>query len=151
MQNMDLLPGAGFFSETLTDSREQRNHYFKEMGEKLADCDLVFFDPDNGIEVQSVPKGRRNSSKYVYWDELGATCQAGHSILLYQHFRREERTSFIDRTLTEIQARLNPRRIFWFRTSQVVYFLCAQERHAESIADRVGTVVKHWGGKIQAG
>jgi hypothetical protein len=32
--------------------------------------DLIFFDPDNGMEVGSRPWGRRDSCKYLYWREL---------------------------------------------------------------------------------
>ena len=151
VQNANLLPGAEFYSEFLTDFRDQRVKYFKEMKEKFSACKLIFFDPDNGVEIKSVAKGRRNSSKYVYWDELGETYQAGHSILLYQHFRREERTSFIGRAIMEFQARLKPYKIYWFRTSQVVYFLCAQEKHADTLAVRIAALTEQWGGKIQVG
>ena len=150
-QNANLLPEAEFYSEFHTDSRDLRAKYFKEMREKLSACELIFFDPDNGIEIKSTAKGRWNSAKYVYWDELGETYQAGHSILLYQHFRREERTSFIERIIMEFQARLNPHKIYWFRTSQVVYFLSVQEKHADTIAARVGSVAEQWGSKIQTG
>lgn len=37
---------------------------------KLKTSELLFFDPDNGIEVMSNPKGCKNSSKYIYWDDL---------------------------------------------------------------------------------
>lgn len=150
-QNANLLPRAEFYSEFLTDLRDQRAKYFKEMNEKFSACKLIFFDPDNGVEIKSVAKGRRNSSKYIYWDELDETYQAGHSILLYQHFRREERTSFIGHAIMEFQARLKPYKIYWFRTSQVVYFLCAQEKHADTLAVRVTALTEQWGGKIQVG
>ena len=150
-QNTNMLPGAEFHSTFLTDSRDDRAKYFEEMKEKLSACELIFFDPDNGIEIKSTAKGRRNSSKFVYWDEIVDTYQAGQSILLYQHFPHEERISFIERSITEFQTRLSPHKIYWFRTSQVVYFLCVQEKHADTMATRVGLVAEQWGGKIQTG
>jgi hypothetical protein len=150
-QNAKMLPGAEFYRGFLTDPRGHRAAYFKEMREKLATCELIFFDPDNGIETKSIAKGRQNSAKYVYWDEIGETFRAGHSILLYQHFRREERTSFIQRTVIEFQARLSPSRVYWFRTPRVVYFLSVQGKHADYIASRVRSVGEQWGSQIQAG
>jgi len=150
-ENEKVLPGGRFHSELLTSSRDKRAKYFDEMGEQLAGCDLIFFDPDNGVEVKSVAKGRRNSEKYIYWDEIVKTFQTGHSILLYQHFRREERTAFIKRIVTEFQVRLNPIKIHWFRTSQVVYFLCVQENHADYFASRVKLVSELWNNQIQVG
>ncbi|MGC1377315.1 MAG: hypothetical protein WA821_13880 [Anaerolineales bacterium] len=151
VENEKVLPGAKFHSEVLTDSLSQRTAYFKGMREKLATCELIFFDPDNGIETKSTMKGRRNSAKYVYWDEIGETFQAGHSILLYQQFRREERTAFIQRAVAEFQARLSPSKTYWFRTPQVVYFLGVQEKHAEYLASRVKLISEQWGSQIQAG
>lgn len=150
-QNAEILPGAEFYSEFLTDSRDNRATYFKEMREKLAICDLIFFDPDNGLETKSTAKGRQGSAKFVYWDEISETFQSGHSILIYQHFRREERTSFIQRTVLEIQARLSPDKIYWFRTPQVVYFMGVQEKHSNYIASRVRLVDEQWNSQIQTG
>ena len=150
-ENEKVLSGVRFHNKLLTASGDKRATYFDEMGEQLAGCDLIFFDPDNGVEVKSIAKGRRNSEKYIYWDEIVKTFQAGHSILLYQHFRREERTAFIQRIITELQARLNPSKIYWFRTSQVVYFLCAQENDADYIASRVKLVSELWNDQIQVG
>jgi hypothetical protein len=147
-QNADVLPGAKFYSALLTD-RDHRASYFKEMKEKLASCELIFFDPDNGIETKSVAKGQRNSGKYVYWDEIGETFQAGHSILVYQHFRREERTEFIQHAVKEFQERLSPSKVYWFRTPRVVFFLSVQEKHADYFASRVRSVGEQWGSQIQ--
>jgi hypothetical protein len=56
------------------------------MKREFSGRDLVFFDPDNGIEVLSKPCGGRDSSKYVYWDELQETYRSGQSVLVYQIF-----------------------------------------------------------------
>lgn len=40
--------------------------YFTAAWQVLADCDLVFFDPDNGIEVPTTAIGARGACKYVY-------------------------------------------------------------------------------------
>jgi hypothetical protein len=150
-QSTNILPGAKFHNELLTDFLDHRTGYFRRMQESLADCDLIFYDPDNGIEVKSTAKGRRNSAKYAYWDEIGGTFQSGQSLLLYQHFRREERKSFIHLLVAEFQTRLKPFKIYWLRTSQVVYFLCVQEKHADAFAARVAVVAEQWGGRIQVG
>ena len=33
-------------------------------------ADMVFFDPDNGIEAASIPAGHPRAGKYVFWDDL---------------------------------------------------------------------------------
>lgn len=53
-------------------------------------CDFVFFDPDNGVEVGSVPKHHSKGGKYVYWDELGAFWDRGDTLVIYHHLNRIE-------------------------------------------------------------
>ncbi len=55
---------------------------------RTGECDLVFFDPDNGVEVASVPKRGLKSGKYIYWDELLPFWQRGNSLLIYHHLNR---------------------------------------------------------------
>jgi len=69
-KSLNLLAGAKFYDSFITDSRDNRATYFSEMRVTLLECELIFFDPDNGIEISSIAKGRRNSSKYIYWDEI---------------------------------------------------------------------------------
>jgi hypothetical protein len=51
-------------------------------------CDLIFFDPDNGLETPSVPKVHRNAGKYIYWDELAKFWLRGANLLVYHHLNR---------------------------------------------------------------
>ena len=50
-----LIPNAVYFEEVLGGGEGQRTAYFARAHTVLAGCDLWFFDPDNGIEVDSVP------------------------------------------------------------------------------------------------
>jgi len=94
-ETADIIPSAMYFTDLLSDNRDGCRWYFDEMLDIFSGVDLVFFDPDNGIEVKSVRCGRKNASKYVYWDELSRVFKAGYSILVYQHFIREKRDLFI--------------------------------------------------------
>jgi hypothetical protein len=50
--------------------------------------ELMFFDPDNGIEVASVPKHHASAGKYIYWDELAPFWRRGQALLIYHHLNR---------------------------------------------------------------
>ncbi len=65
-------------------------------------CDLVFLDPDNGVEVASVPKHRPSAGKYVYWDELMPFWQRGQMLLVYHHLNR---TMPAGRQVTDLRKR----------------------------------------------
>ena len=62
-----ILGSALFQSKRLSDPLPDREAYFAECAGKFAGCDLVFFDPDNGLEIKSTPRGRRDSCKFLYW------------------------------------------------------------------------------------
>jgi hypothetical protein len=66
----DIITGADYFSDLLEDNRSDRGKYFASCLKKGIGKELYFFDPDNGMEVNSVPIGRKDSSKYLYWQDL---------------------------------------------------------------------------------
>ena len=57
-----ILPRATFYPQLLTDAAAERPHYFKKFLSAARGCDLVFFDPDNGLDVPSTPYGRSGST-----------------------------------------------------------------------------------------
>ena len=114
-------------------------------------CNLIFYDPDNGMEVKSRAKGNRNSSKYIYWDEVIHTFEAGHSVLVYQHFPHEKRIAFIQRMVDEYQSRLNAIKVCYLQTPLVAYFLNIQEKHLEFMDSRLNLIIEQWGDQIKVG
>ena len=84
-----LLGSVLFKSEILTDHKEKRRAYFSDCHTRFAGCDLIFFDPDNGLEIKSTQRGHKGSRKFLYWDEACDMFEAGSSVLIYQHFIRE--------------------------------------------------------------
>jgi hypothetical protein len=134
IEGSEILPGAVFVNAIVPEMLFERQFWFKQAGAALAETDLIFFDPDNGIEVGSVGKGRRNSSKYVYRDELAMTYRAGHSLLIYQHFQRKERESFIRDVADDLRRAAADAEIWAIRTSHVVFMLAIQPRHRAALS-----------------
>lgn len=146
-----LLPRTDVCAALLTDRRDERHEYFAGMLAQFRNLDLVFFDPDNGLEVASVPCGRKKSSKYLYWDEAAATFAAGHSLLVYQHFPRVEHSAFVARLAAEMRARTGAPQVCWFSTSYVVYFLACQPRRAAYFRRQARSVAETWQGQFEVG
>ena len=141
---MGIFPRTIFHSEMLTDVRAERTEYFGEMQKRFRSVDLIFFDPDNGIEVKSRPLGRRGSCKYLYWDELTQTYNSGHSVLVYQHFNREPRDHFVERISCEVKKRTGASVVFSFRTSHVIFLLIPQLRNEQYFRQRISDLKKTW-------
>jgi hypothetical protein len=146
----DLLSGAAYHHDVLGDDALDRLRYFATARERLATCPLLFFDPDNGIEVGSVGYGRKGSAKYVYWRELEDAVRRGHSIVVYQHFRRERRDHFLHRLAGELHRRLGAGRVLAFRTAHVVFFLVARPEHVPLFSSAPDLIQRRWAGQIVA-
>lgn len=144
----DLLPGARFYTQTLHDDLESRSRYFDSFWRVAEGCDLIFFDPDNGLEVKSKPLGRKGSSKYLGWDELVRAYLSTYSVLVYQHFPREKRDTFIERMAKEMQRKTGAARVYSFHTARVVFFLLISERQIATFEKNVERVSEIWRDQI---
>jgi hypothetical protein len=67
---------------------EQRNAWFKRVLSTVAECDLVFVDPDNGIEPDGFDVEAPRSNKSVTLHELCALGRDGRTLLVYHHQTR---------------------------------------------------------------
>ena len=143
-----LLPRAQYHSAVVPDGRLERDAWRDDLLRKASGFDLVFLDPDNGIEVPSKPVGRKHSSKYVTWQEIQALWEAGCSLLIYQHFRREAREAFIRRLASELRERTGAGFAEAFLTPHVLFLLATQDRHLERLGSVVEVLSNCWRGQI---
>jgi hypothetical protein len=143
----NLVPSASYFSLFLADGN--RDEYFERLHAHLRRSHILFFDPDNGLEIQSVPKERRGSHKYLYWDEAHRFFSKGHSLLIYQHFPRIQRERFIILRAADFFEKMGTKIVYSFRTSKVVFFLVPQRHHEQAIRSIAREVGRAWGGEIR--
>jgi len=144
IESENVIPNAVFHNDILSDVKEDRKHYFADMIDSFQRADLIFFDPDNGLEIGSLPCGRKRSSKYLYWSEVKDTFSSGKSILVYQHFIRENRYNFIKRLSSDFCSLLNVQEVLAFNTSNVVFFLISQPKHAQYFKERSDVLKEKW-------
>ena len=148
IERTDLFPKTAYFSTLVPDNATARKSWFASLCQQAEVCDLVFLDPDNGLEVKSKPYGVRNSSKYLYWHEVQALWEARKSLLIYQHFNREKRAPFIQRMLT-VLSQATPRSfVEAFSTKFVVFLMALQTEHHDLHAPIVNKVQEDWAGQI---
>lgn len=58
---------------------------------RVKDAEVVFFDPDNGLEVPSRSSVDLMGSKYVYYNDLQLCWERGQSLVIYHHIGRTYR------------------------------------------------------------
>ena len=144
-----ILPSCRFGPGILPDDAGGRAKYFEAFMELAEGCDLVFFDPDNGIEVRSKPYGRKDSSKHVYWQELVNAFRAGPSVLIYQHFPRVKREPFIQELAKELALKTSAQEVFSFRTPRVLFLLAPPEHHRKLLEGHSEKVEEVWGSQMR--
>lgn len=94
LESDTLLPGAIYFSEPVpTDgakpARQQaRQAWLQRLDTALAACDLVFLDPDNGLETKNFDLGAPKAGKSVALSELQALRRPGRTLVVYHHQTR---------------------------------------------------------------
>ena len=145
----EILSNCKFYKDNIYDSIESREHFFKKFLKFSKGVDLVFFDPDNGIEIRSIPRGRRSSSKYIYWNEIKASYEAGHSIMIYQHFPRKPREPFLRDLVRKFRNVVHARQVFSFCTYHVAFMLVPQLHHQEIFLENSNRVEEVWGDVIK--
>jgi hypothetical protein len=144
IENSGLLENTKFFSKLVPTNSEDRRNYFQKLFQQSQDVDIIFFDPDNGIEVPSKPSNRKDSEKFLYWLEIQEAYRRNHSLLIYQHFPRENRETYTNRMSAKIFEKCEAEALYSFRTHSVVYFLVLQKQHVESIESVIHHVASVW-------
>lgn len=132
IEDSGAVAGALYHNETLPQAVDERAAYMAECRGKFANADLVFFDPDNGIEAPAAKLGLKRALKYVFLDEVATFYGDGKSVLIYQHFpMMKPKQQFVADTLARLRATAPDAAIFTFTTAHVVFFLLV---HPESPA-----------------
>ena len=74
--------------------RAVRKKCFETSLKRLSDCEIIFLDPDNGLETSSVSKASKDSVKYVFYDEVRELYRLGKSVITYNHRDRSKEVDY---------------------------------------------------------
>lgn len=100
LESADLIPGALYYRTPLQSPRAQdfdRQKWHSDALRTLAGADIVFLDPDNGLQVKSVSMGSAKSKKYVTAQELADYYASGKSVIFYNHRCRQQECEYMKR------------------------------------------------------
>jgi hypothetical protein len=150
IERSGIIANALFFNEHLSDRVDLRRAYFEAALSELKGADLIFFDPDNGLDV-GTKRGRVGSSKYLYRDEVAETYGRGHSVLVYQHFPHIKRDQFLAGLGPDLLSHAPQARLWCFRTSQIAFLLLIHPSHARELTRAAEQAASRWGPKFMRG
>lgn len=149
IESSTILNNCHYFSKLVPDNSNNRKLWLTALLEQSNDCNLIFLDPDNGLEIKSKKYGTKNSSKFLYWHEVSTLWKSGKSLLIYQHFIREKRDAFIERMLNSLAEVTERSVVAAFATSNVVFLLALQPEHHSFYQNIIDEVKNRWSDKIQ--
>lgn len=145
----NLIPGARYHSNILEDGVAARAAYMKTMLNRFQGLDLVFFDPDNGLEVESCPAGRKGSSKFLTCQEAAATFATGSSLLVYQHYPHVEKDAYVQEQVQRLANSTGAKDIIPVGTPHVLFLLVLHPVHVFAAQHALEVLDRRWGGKFR--
>ena len=148
LEQAHLLATNLFVNEAVPRETDQREAWHQKALTKLADCDSVFLDPDNGLDVRSVKPGSSKSPKYVWLREVSDYIASGKSVIFYNHRPRKKAEDYI----AEYAARFATDPVlcgkqlcvvtFPRRTTRDYFIIPASQAHEEKICKAIQNLLE---------
>ena len=129
---------SGSAAEVRRQRAELRSGWLEGALESTARCELVFMDPDNGIEVK-VGAYQKRGPKYVFFNELIPFSNRGQSLVVYHHMsRRGSSIQQVKERLAQIEDRLGRGAfaLLYHRGSARAFFVIPVEEHEEDLRSK---------------
>ena len=143
--SFDGMPGIG---SAATKARlDHRSGWVQGAVEATQGCDVVFADPDNGLE-SGTPRHHREGPKFAYYYELVPYLKRGQSLVIYHHLHRSYPTrEQVRERLAQIHERLGESfALLYKRGSPRVFFAVPSEAHRRMLSERARRLVEGcWG------
>lgn len=132
------IKGSGAIRRQLI--AQYREEWLDQALNACREVDLIFLDPDNGLEVKSVSRTAKKAPKYVYWDEAKAFFETGASLIIYHHLNRTMTSHEQIKIMThKISDQLSPSSIIpvlFKRGSHRVFFVVGHQGDSELLDQR---------------
>jgi len=119
----------------------KRQKYFDEIMEKTKDCNLIFFDPDNGILFNT----KKKDNKHIYWDEIIEFWNKGKDLLVYQHFRRQKWEDYFSELKKYVNKDIKEAYIIPIKTRNVMFIYFAHK----NIIGKIKNIFNSWNKQIE--
>ncbi|MEQ9038602.1 MAG: hypothetical protein RIE24_09630 [Silicimonas sp.] len=144
IEDAGTIPGAIYSNGHLSDSTKDRMAFWIAARRALAEADIVFLDPDNGLDVPSVQPGQRNSSKYVTLQEVRSFYAAGKPVLIYQHYPRQKRSQFLEQCGDRLSEAMPDARLWAFQTKLTVFLMAIRPEQQSTLGPAARAVSERW-------
>lgn len=129
-----------YYPKEMSKQRRVLSHadWINEALVQTLEADVVFVDPDNGINSGPLNLHQK-APKYTFVEDLIHFARRGQSLVIYHHLSRQgtaiqQIRRLAERLRTEIGSAQPPWALWYHRGSARCYFIVAQERHAARLS-----------------
>ena len=131
LERAKLFEKALFWNKLL-EAQKRDEWHFKAL-KKLSKQDIIFLDPDNGLEVKSTKPYSKNGNKYTTYQEAADYYAQGATVIIYNHRDRKPENKYLKRfyRFKDMEETKNTK-MFYLRASRYSvrdYLFLVQERH----------------------
>jgi len=146
VENSGILPPdtlyfsdpLSFSKETPIRSREQaREGWIRRAMEEFDAADLIFADPDNGLEIPSCGKMSVRGPKYAFFDDFRTFVGTGRSLVVYQHRNRTPLDVQVTERRRQIALRLGISDSITLLWKSRLFFIIPSPRHDALLRSQV--------------
>ena len=148
IESLGVLPGASFFRRRLEDAPSSREGFLNALWSEAKGHRVIFFDPDNGLGIPSIPAGRSGSRRYIYCSELTPLRELNAAAVIYQHFPRVPRTRFVAEQLGRLATALPGFRTAAVYTSHVAFLVVTPPDQQLSLERGLWLAANRWTGRL---
>lgn len=137
-------------TEAILRRKQRRIDWINIGSSNVQDCDVIFFDPDNGLEVKSVPAHQNKGVKYLFFNELDSFSARDQSLIIYHHMcRNGTATEQVQQRFTQLKNHLpSTYEIFamlYKRGTLRVFFIAANSQQAPILLKRAQLMLDKYG------
>lgn len=144
IESNNIMPkGTIFFSKPISSSSfsvseriKNREIWFKESLSELQRADIIFLDPDNGIQIDLSKKAQPIAVKYAFIDEIEKYYSLGKTLIVYNHRDRRPTVEYKTKISSPKQFLYSQRNIKVLRFKRMSvrdYIFIIQDQHLELI------------------
>lgn len=141
LERAKLFANALFWNKLL--EAKSRDKWHSASLKKLHKQDVIFLDPDNGLEVKSIKPYSKHGNKYTTYKEAADYYAQGSTIIIYNHRDRKPESEYLKRFYKfENMEETKSAKTFYLRASKYSvrdYLFLIQERHFSILERAIDT------------
>lgn len=139
----DGMPGIGPYA--VAARLAHRSQWVQGAHKATNGSDLIFVDPDNGLEIPSTKHHHIEGPKYAFLDEVSPYFDRGQSLVIYHHISRKETAeNQVWSRLFQLMEHLgceNPFALLYHRGTSRSFLVVPASNHGEPLLERAGRFV----------